>query len=599
MRPLLSALPTCLVLALAAAGPARAQNADLPPEQDRWIEIRTPSFVLWSDGSERNAREVAWRLERLRAVLGQLNPGLKLTSPNPTYVFVFRTTAAFKPYRRVYNGKAVDVGGYFITHPEASWVAVNGDPRSDEESIINHEYLHSILRNNYPSLPLWFNEGMAEVYSSFQVTDREARIGLPIAEHVYWLRRHSLIPPAQLFAMDQSSPDYNEGARRGVFYAESWALVHYLLVGKPELRLKAPLYFREMARDQPAPDAFRAAFGLNEATLEQEIRAYVRKRLYEVQDVPVQPTDAIAEQSFPKRDLPRAEALARLGELLINLDSTLWPTAAEHFRAALALDPEQPQALAGLGWIESLSGRPQEARPWLAKAAAKAPDDVIIQYLYGTALLDGTSGPAEARQAQAALARAVALQPEFGEAWARLAFAQAQEDPLPADAVLSFETAHRLLPARSDIAYNLVLACARSGRRDRAQEVIDHVLAVHGSPEELQKARAALVNEQRRDAEDLIGKGDLAKAAALLAELAQQPAATSEQKADLLGRLADVRHVLDYNSFVDRYNQAIELAAREPEAAIAILEELVATSREPGQVEQAKRVLESLKAERR
>src|SRR5215467_3144401 len=98
MRPLLPPLlPSLLALAIAATGPACAQPAELPPANDQWIELRTPGFVLWSDAGEKNAREVAWRLERLRAVLGQLNPGLKLTSPNPTYVFVFRTTAAFKP----------------------------------------------------------------------------------------------------------------------------------------------------------------------------------------------------------------------------------------------------------------------------------------------------------------------------------------------------------------------------------------------------------------------------------------------------------------------------------------------------------------------
>jgi tetratricopeptide (TPR) repeat protein len=439
---------------------------------------------------------------------------------------------------------------------------------------------------------------MAEVYSSFQATGNEARIGLPIPEHVYWLRRHTLIPPAQLFAMDQGSPDYNEGDRRGVFYAESWALVHYLLVGNPELRQKAPLYLQEMAKEQPAPDAFHTAFGRDDAELEKEIRAYVRKRLFEVQTVPVRPGDPAAELQVKKRDLPRAEALGRLGTLLVSLDPSAWPAASEHFRAALALDPEQAQALAGLGWIESLSSRPQEARPWLEKAARKAPDDFVIQYLYGLALLEGNPGPADLRQARDAFARAVALQPEFGEAWARLAFAQAQDDPLPAEAARSFETAHRLLPARTDIAYNLVLAYARTGQRDRAQEVIDHVLAVHGTPDEVQRARAALIQEKRRDVEDLIGKGDLEKAAALLEGLAAQ-SPTPEQRADLLSRLADVRQVLDYNRFVDRYNQAVTLAGRDPEAAIAILEDLVATTREPGQVEQAKKILESLKAERR
>jgi tetratricopeptide (TPR) repeat protein len=595
MRPIFSVLAILAGL-LVSGAPARALP---PPDKDPWIELRTPSFVLFSDAGEKNARRVAEKLERLRSVLGQLNPGLKLTSPNPTYVFVFRSNDAFKPYRRIYNGRPVDVGGYFLTRAEANWVAVNGDPRGDEEAIINHEYLHYILRNNYPSLPLWFNEGMAEVYSSFEATDRAARIGIPIPEHVYWLRRHPLIPPAQLFAMDQGSPDYNEGDRRGVFYAESWALVHYLLVGSPEHRRQAPLYLQEMAREQPAPDAFRRAFGLDDAALEKEIRAYVGKSLFEVQLAPVQADgDAATELHATRRDLPRAEALARLGSLLLSLDPSLWPAAAEHFHAALALDAGQPQALAGLGWLASLGGRPQEALPWLEKASRKAPDDFVIQYLYGLALLEDKPGPADLRQARDAFARAVALQPEFGEAWARLAFAQAQEDPIPAEAVRSFETAHRLLPTHTDIAYNLVLAYARTGQRERAEEVIDHVLAVHGKPDEVQRARAAVVQEQRRDAEELIGQGELEQAAALLERLvAQSP--TLEQKTDLVSRLDDVRHVLEYNRFVGRYNQAMELAGRDPKGAIAILEELVATTREPGQLEQAKKVLESLKAERR
>ncbi|HEY2738623.1 MAG TPA: tetratricopeptide repeat protein [Thermoanaerobaculia bacterium] len=586
MRPILSLLVASLLL----AGPVHA----LPPEKDAWIEIKTPSFVLFSDAGEKNARQVAESLERLRSVLGQLNPGLKLTAPNPTYVFVFRNNGAFRPYRRIYNGRPVDVGGYFITRPEANWVAINGDPRTDEEAIINHEYLHYILRNNYPSLPLWFNEGMAEVYSSFQATAREARIGIPIPEHVYWLRQHDLIPPARLFAIDQTAPDYNEGARRGVFYAESWALVHYLLVGSPEHQKKAPDYLREMARDQPAPDAFRAAFGLDDATLEQEIHAYVRKHLFEVKTVPVQPNEAF---QITRRDLPRAEALARLGGLLVSLDPSLWPAAAEHFQAALAQDPAQPQALAGRGWLESLAGHPQEARPWLEKAATRAPDDFVIQYLYGLALLEGTPSPADLRQARRAFTQAVALQPDFGEAWARLAFAQAQDDTFLLEALHSFETAHRLLPSHTDIAYNLALAYARSGQRDRAQEIIDHVLAVHGTPDEVQKARAALIQEKRRDVEDLIEKSDLEGAAALLDQLtAQSP--TPEQKTALLARLDEVRHVLAYNRFVGRYNKAMELAGRDPKAAIAILEDLVATTSEPGQLEQARKVLASLKGER-
>jgi tetratricopeptide (TPR) repeat protein len=584
VRPILSG---ALLFALLAARPVHA----LPAEKIPWIELHTPSFVLFSDAGEKNARAVAARLERLRSVLGQLNPGLKLTTPNPTYVFVFRDTASLKPYRRIYNGQPVGVGGYFLTETEANWVAINGDPRGNETAIIQHELLHSILSNNYPSLPLWFNEGMAEVYSSFIASDREAKIGAPVPEHVIWLRRHGAMPLADLFAVRQASPDYNEGVRRGAFYANAWALVHDLLVGNPALHDRAPAYFQEMAREHPAPDAFHRAFGLDDAALERELNSYVRKRIYVIQTLPVQPDE---ELHITKRDVPRAEALARLGNLLASLDPTLRPAADEHFRTALALDPEQPQALAGMGRLETLAGSAQQARPWLEKAARKAPDDFLIQYLYGAALLDATPGPQEIRQAKEAFARAVALQPEFGEAWARLAYAQAQDDALLPEAVRSFETAHRLLPTRLDIAYNLLLAAARSGRMDRAQEVLDRVIAVRGTPDDLLRAQTALLQEKRRGIEDLIGQGDLPQAAARLEELIAQ-APTPDQKTALQSRLDEVRGAIDYNRFVDRYNEAMRLAGSDPKAAIAILEDLVATTKEPGQVAQAKRALESLR----
>jgi len=598
MRPILSTVAFALLALLAPQGPSRALPSAVPSGDDAWIELRTPSFLLFSNAGESRARRIAASLERLRSVLGQLNPGLKLTAPNPTYVFVFQDDASFRPYRRVYRGQPVEVKGYFLTTPEANWVAVDADRHSDEIAIVQHELLHFILRNNYPSLPLWFNEGLAEVYSSFIAGEREARIGAPIPEHVGWLRRHGIVPLADLFAIDQGSPDYNEGARRGVFYAESWALVHYLLVGNLEHRRQAPLYLQEMAREEPSPDAFHRAFGVDDAALEREIRAYVQRRVFDIQLVPVQPEKDLR---IVRRDLSRAEALARLGNLLVSLDSSLWPAGSEHFRAALALDPEEAQALAGLGRIEALAGKPRQAVPWLERAARRAPDDFVIQYLYGFALLEAQSGTpdrTEMKRARDAFSRAVALQPDFGEAWARLAYAQAEErtdGAVTAEALRSFETAHRFLPTRTDIAFNLVLSYARNGQGARAEEVIDHALAVHGTPDEVLRARAALIQEGRREAEDLIGGGHLREAAARLEELASK-AATPEQRMELQARLAEVRDVLDYNRFVDRYNHAMEIAGKDPQGAIAVLEDLVATTHEPGQVEQARQALESLRA---
>ena len=47
------------------------------------------------------------------------------------------------------------------------------------------------------------------------------------------LKNTTLMPLRELKAVDHTSGVYNEGDRRGVFYAESWALMHYLMLGNP------------------------------------------------------------------------------------------------------------------------------------------------------------------------------------------------------------------------------------------------------------------------------------------------------------------------------------------------------------------------------
>src|SRR3954453_15849264 len=93
------------------AVPARA----LPSPRDSWIEVHTASFTLFSEAGERKTREIGEDLERLRNALSQLSPGLTLGSPNHIYIYIFRNASSFRPYQRIYTGKPLDSGGYFLT----------------------------------------------------------------------------------------------------------------------------------------------------------------------------------------------------------------------------------------------------------------------------------------------------------------------------------------------------------------------------------------------------------------------------------------------------------------------------------------------------
>jgi Tfp pilus assembly protein PilF len=512
---------------------------------------------------------------------------------------VFKDGRALAPYRLVFEGKPVDVGGYFLARPEANYVAVNADPRGDARSIVYHEYLHYVLRNNYPGLPLWLHEGMAQFYSTFDTDGAEARIGRPIADHARWLQSNPLLPVSELLALDVHSKDYHEGARRSVFYAQTWVLAHYLLVGNPGRRDLTLRYLRTLSRGEPPQEileAFRAAFG---GELDAELSAYVRRGVF----AHVQAPAGASETGFRVAPLPRADLLARLGLLLSFLDPSRRTDAEEHLKAALAANPEHGAALAGLGVLAEQSGRKEEAGTWLERATRAAPDDFLVQYQYGLNRLELGPDRAALRQAAEAFRRAVALSPDFADAWARLGYALAFETPLPPEAERAFETAHRLRPSDTSTAFNLMLIRVRNGKAKEAEALIDRVIAVEGGPAEAERARSVWIEELRGAAERQLEQGDLEGALPLLEELTAKAAAAKaagEQKASLQRRLDEVREVLAYNRFGERYDEAVRLAEESKwDDAIQLLEDLAANAPTPGQADQARKMLEEIRRLRR
>jgi len=65
-------------------------------------------------------------------------------------------------------------------------------------------------------------------------------------------------------------------------------------------------------------------------------------------------------------------------------------------------------------------------------------------------------------------------------------------------------------------------------------------------------------------------------------------------------RIEEVQRALNFNAFVDSYNQALDLANRgNVNGAIALLEPLLATTQDPMQVERARVLIERLQPPRK
>jgi tetratricopeptide (TPR) repeat protein len=425
---------------------------------------------------------------------------------------------------------------------------------------------------------------MAEFYCTFHATDQNAEIGRALEDHIRTLRESNMIPLSQLFAVTYDSRDYNEDYRQGIFYAQSWALVHYLLMSNPARRAQTFQFFQNVAHGAPASESFRSTFQTTEAQIEKELRDYVRRSLFNYVQIPVKPA---AELKVRLEPLPRPEALTRLGDLLLyQRDAARYPEAEQHYRAALDAKPGYGPAQAGLCQIQSESGRAAEALACFEKAAKAAPDDADLQSRYARLLREqGPKDAPTAAKGREALTRVADQKPDDGKVWMELALTYLNQNPMPPEALPAFENAWRLRPDDSWAARNLVSAYVRTGQGDRAAGMIEKDFTPSMRP----LVWHSWVSEMSGQANRLLIDHKGEEALKILEEIVRR--APAEQTRSAAEQLAEVRPVVEHNRFARRYNEAVALLqAQKVKEAHVILQELMATTTIPEDAETVRKL---------
>lgn len=460
----------------------------------KWTRLQTPHFTLLGENGDKPLRRVAERMEQFREVFGRVFPSTKQAMPAPIVVHVFGSERAYQPFMPLFNGKRVDVGGYFQEAAGAYYITLNIEAGERAYPTIFHEYVHLLVGNTLADVPVWFNEGLAEYYSTYQMYgEREASIGRVKEEHVFELRER-FIPLTELLAVDHRSPLYNEGERRGVFYAESWALVHYLLLGSPQRKGQLSTYLRQYADGVAPAAAFRAAFGGSEAALEKELRRYVTQSLY--QSTRVRFADKVAIDKDWIVDQPsEADGQAAYANLLFAVRRP--EDAAARAEAALKATPDHARAQAVLARIRASQGQADAASTLMAAAVKAAGDtDYLPAYYHARLLLRGegqntvTITSASARQALALLEQVIALQPSLADAHGLAAYAALVADD-PKGAMAFAAKAFTLSPRHE---YALLHARARVFQRDKAVRPALMALVARGSNDWIRREAKELLD---------------------------------------------------------------------------------------------------------
>lgn len=177
-------------------------------------------------------------LEDLRVLRVDVLQTLTLpASDEPIHVYLFETETSFDEFMKHAYPKFPTRRAFFVENDtQLSVYAFWGDRVAED---LRHETTHGYLHSVVPNMPLWLDEGLAEY---FEVPRGSAGLNRPHAEQLLSMLMTRGWRPnlARLETMTAV------GDLRQEDYAESWAWVHWLLNGDPQMRGILPQYLQSL-----------------------------------------------------------------------------------------------------------------------------------------------------------------------------------------------------------------------------------------------------------------------------------------------------------------------------------------------------------------
>lgn len=466
--------------------------------KDTWTSVRSKNFLLLGNASEKEIRQVGVRLEQFREVFSHLFTSMKVNSPVPTTVIVFKNDSSYRPFKPNAN-----TAGYFQPGPDVNYITLNidTDSRSEQDpyTIIFHEYTHLLVNNTSGNVPTWFNEGLAEYYSTFSISDdQKVVMGKPIANHVYLLRENKMLPLRTLFQVDHNSPYYNERDKQSIFYAESWALMHYLILGNDGQRVAQLGKFVDLLNaGAPMEKAFQQAFAMTFESMEKELKAYIQRDRYPIVNGHFENKLGF-DASMQSAPITEAETQAYLGDLLLHSNRT---DAETYLQKALALDPDLAMANASVGMLRVRQGKADEARKSLERAVAANSQNYLIHYYYAYALSRaGSQGmemvmgfaPETAAKMRSELQLAIKLRPDFPESYSLLAFVNLVSNTELDESLAMLKRALAASPGRNDLVFMMAQIYMHKEDFKTAHQLLDKLIVNSDEADMRQRAQALL-----------------------------------------------------------------------------------------------------------
>jgi Protein of unknown function (DUF1570) len=459
------------------------------PAADNWVEGRSPHFTVYTPASQKEARNVASQFEQIRELFHVAFPTLQTDPAQPIIILAVKGEKGMQELlpEEWETKNHVHVAGLYQEGFDKHYVILQLNVEGDNPyHALYHEYTHSLLHLNFSHLPPWLDEGMAEYLGNAVLGDKESSVGVISQSHLYVLHTNRLIPIETLLTVEHDSPYYNESDRASVFYAESWALVHYLMLS-PEARQKHLLtkFLEVWDKTHDQVEAARQAFGdLNKFA--NTINQYVHQNnFFHVEYKNIQSSN---DKQFTSRPVSPAEVVALRGDFFVHHNRLDAGKAV--LEDAAKLDPALPLPHSGLATYYFRIQSPSAVADEAATAIRLGDTGFFSHYLLAAS--QWRMGPFQDKPRQIAiteLLKCTELNPIFAPADDLLSQIYAMSPATQKEAIHFAILAVKNKPGDFQYAFHLTELLHNNNRDAEAKIVAESVVVDAYAPEEKELAR--------------------------------------------------------------------------------------------------------------
>ncbi len=265
-----------LGISLALACCAEAQQPQAKPGQDWWAKApvyRSKYYAIKTDFSEEDTRLSAEHLDTIFESYMKLVSTLpvRLRRPARLEVYLFAKQQDYDNVLRLrFHHDGGGSWGTCISFGDTiSLVGWRGRHSIEElKPLLQHEGFHQVASHFFPGLPLWANEGLAEIFERGVIVGDQLALGefsprdkqrlLEAAEN------DAIVPFEQFFAIDSSQ--WSQQVRAGgatTIYLEAWSIVHFLLYAEEgKYKMGFLNFLVNLNKGADWKRSFLAAFGM-------------------------------------------------------------------------------------------------------------------------------------------------------------------------------------------------------------------------------------------------------------------------------------------------------------------------------------------------